>query len=207
MGSGCKSTPKRRSKALEFIEKQKTGTVTLADALRVAYGTTRSETGLSVTGLTGTSWLQSLLEQTSPARMESLPQPPGFTGTLRPYQLRGLHWMAFLDRLGIGGCLADDMGLGKTIQLIALLLHGSVMAAIEGPTLLFADERDWKLVAGNCAVWAAVEGAGASRAGSAGGGTVFDQGADIGRGGDELQLGASGCGGFQARDLAANRAG
>ena len=52
-----------------------------------------------------------------------LARPTQFLGVLRPYQLRGLQWLTFLDNLGIGGCLADDMGLGKTIQLIALLLH------------------------------------------------------------------------------------
>ncbi len=46
--------------------------------------------------------------------------PPGFGAELRPYQQRGLGWMADLCSLGLGGCLADDMGLGKTVQLLAL---------------------------------------------------------------------------------------
>ena len=50
-------------------------------------------------------------------------QTPGsFVGELRPYQQRGLAWLAFLSSLGLGACLADDMGLGKTVQMIALLL-------------------------------------------------------------------------------------
>jgi SNF2 family DNA or RNA helicase len=49
--------------------------------------------------------------------------PAGFIGELRPYQARGVGWLAALGQLGLGGVLADDMGLGKTIQLIALLLH------------------------------------------------------------------------------------
>ena len=50
-------------------------------------------------------------------------QPPtGFNGELRPYQCEGLGWLLFLQKFGIGGCLADDMGLGKTIQVLALLL-------------------------------------------------------------------------------------
>ena len=48
-------------------------------------------------------------------------EPPGFVGTLRPYQRDGLGWFDFLARMGFGGCLADDMGLGKTIQVLALL--------------------------------------------------------------------------------------
>jgi superfamily II DNA or RNA helicase len=47
--------------------------------------------------------------------------PPGFHGTLRPYQSLGLGWLHFLRDFGLGGCLADDMGLGKTIQVLALL--------------------------------------------------------------------------------------
>jgi hypothetical protein len=49
--------------------------------------------------------------------------PENFQGTLRPYQARGLSWMAFLEQFGFGCCLADDMGLGKTVQLLALLTH------------------------------------------------------------------------------------
>jgi hypothetical protein len=109
--------------ATAFLERQKDKSLTLAEALRTAYGAARSETGLPVLGMGGTSWIEQLLEQVPGAKIETHPQPASFHGTLRPYQLRGLHWLAFLDRLGIGACLADDMGLGKTIQLIALLLH------------------------------------------------------------------------------------
>ena len=49
--------------------------------------------------------------------------PPGLVAELRPYQLRGLAWLAGMSELGLGGCLADDMGLGKTVQVIALHLH------------------------------------------------------------------------------------
>jgi len=72
-------------------------------------------------------------------RLDMLEQPKRFQGTLRPYQLAGLSWLAFLDRYGLGACLADDMGLGKTIQLIALLQHEREKAPEGervGPTLL-----------------------------------------------------------------------
>lgn len=52
-----------------------------------------------------------------------LAEPIGLEAELRPYQRRGLAWLAEMTDLGVGGCLADDMGLGKTIQLIALHLH------------------------------------------------------------------------------------
>ena len=49
---------------------------------------------------------------------------PGFEGTLRDYQSRGVDWISFLTDNGFGALLADDMGLGKTIQTIAWILRG-----------------------------------------------------------------------------------
>lgn len=49
--------------------------------------------------------------------------PQTFVGVLRPYQQRGVAWLAHLAQLKFGACLADDMGLGKTIQLLVYLLH------------------------------------------------------------------------------------
>jgi SNF2 family DNA or RNA helicase len=63
-----------------------------------------------------------------------LDPPPGLEATLRPYQLRGVAWLAGMCDAGFGGCLADDMGLGKTIQVIALHLHRRSEKA--GPTLV-----------------------------------------------------------------------
>ena len=77
---------------------------------------------LQVQGVTATGWLGNLLEQAQHASVQPIPQPPGFNGTLREYQARGVGWLAFLGRLGLGACLADDMGLGKTAQLIGSLL-------------------------------------------------------------------------------------
>jgi hypothetical protein len=42
---------------------------------------------------------------------------------LRPYQLDGFGWLAFLWQQRLGGILADDMGLGKTLQSLALICH------------------------------------------------------------------------------------
>jgi hypothetical protein len=65
---------------------------------------------------------------------EQLGPPPGLLATLRPYQQRGVAWLAAMCDIGFGGCLADDMGLGKTIQVIALHLHRREKKA--GPTLV-----------------------------------------------------------------------
>jgi len=55
------------------------------------------------------------------ANIDDMDPPSGFAGELRPYQQHGFSWMSFLQRLGLGGCLADDMGLGKTVQALALV--------------------------------------------------------------------------------------
>ena len=55
------------------------------------------------------------------AGINAIDAAPNFRGILRDYQREGLGWLQFLQRFGLGGCLADDMGLGKTIQVLALL--------------------------------------------------------------------------------------
>jgi len=59
----------------------------------------------------------------------------GFTGELRPYQQRGLDWLAFCRTAGLGCVLADDMGLGKTIQALAALpKKGKAKTLVVSPT-------------------------------------------------------------------------
>lgn len=124
-------------KARNFLRHRGSGHVTLAQALRLSAGLDEEETGLPIVGLTGSSWLEQLLNRLPETRLDRLSQPAEFDGTMRPYQVRGLEWLTFLNRLGLGACLADDMGLGKTIQLIALLLHERRVQPDVGPTLLF----------------------------------------------------------------------
>jgi len=50
------------------------------------------------------------------------PVPGGFLATLRPYQVEGFQFLAYLTVNKFGGILADDMGLGKTMQSIAWVL-------------------------------------------------------------------------------------
>ena len=62
-----------------------------------------------------------------------LPAPAGLDADLRPYQQRGVAWLAEMAELGLGGVLADDMGLGKTVQLLALHLHRHPPGASDSP--------------------------------------------------------------------------
>ena len=48
--------------------------------------------------------------------------PAGVKAQLRPYQLEGFHFLAYLSTNRFGGILADDMGLGKTLQTLSWLL-------------------------------------------------------------------------------------
>ncbi len=92
--------------------------------------------------------LQVVLEQYHQQKApDALASPPGFVGQLRPYQERGLGWLAFLHRFDQGACLADDMGLGKTIQLLAFLQHLKVENELKRPVLLIAPTSvltNWK---------------------------------------------------------------
>jgi hypothetical protein len=92
------------------------------------------EPGLEVLDVDATAvgWMRTLLDGALHATVEAVPTPAGFEGQLRPYQERGVGWLAFLGRLGLGACLADDMGLGKTAQLIAAMIADPA----DGPTLV-----------------------------------------------------------------------
>lgn len=68
-------------------------------------------------------WMRNLLEGLPDERLEEVTESPEFVGELRHYQRRGLGWMQFLAKLGLGGVLADDMGLGKTATTLAHLLE------------------------------------------------------------------------------------
>ncbi len=71
-------------------------------------------------GLDGLKKLEKLL---IPDQIPLTDPPLGLQCNMRQYQSEGLNWLIFLQRAGLGGCLADDMGLGKTIQTLALLQY------------------------------------------------------------------------------------
>ncbi len=58
--------------------------------------------------------------------------PKGILTDLRPYQVDGFKFLAFLSNNGFGGVLADDMGLGKTLQALTWLAWLKLNAAKEG---------------------------------------------------------------------------
>jgi SWI/SNF-related matrix-associated actin-dependent regulator of chromatin subfamily A member 5 len=50
-------------------------------------------------------------------------QPEGVTAVMKPYQLSGLSYLAYLHNNGFSGILGDEMGLGKTLQTLSLFQH------------------------------------------------------------------------------------
>ena len=107
--------------ALKFFEGGRSGTMTAAEVLTAAIGAGAGLDDLALTSVDADGWLGDLLSGEADQRLDPMQTPAGFTGELRPYQQRGLSWLSFLGRLGVGAILADDMGLGKTVQLLSLL--------------------------------------------------------------------------------------
>jgi SNF2 family DNA or RNA helicase len=120
-----------------FASRKDQMALSLEDALRLSTGDTQTIEKLPVVSFEASGALQELITNlTNNKAIEPLPTPASFRGELRPYQQRGVAWLTFLERWGLGACLADDMGLGKTIQFIAFLLHLKEQDALEKPTLL-----------------------------------------------------------------------
>lgn len=125
--------------AQAFFESRKDQTsLSLEDALRISTGDTQMIEKLPVLGFEASGALQELINTLTSGNqsVEPIEVPQSFRGELRPYQVRGASWLAFLERWGLGACLADDMGLGKTIQLIAFMLHLQAQDLLDKPTLL-----------------------------------------------------------------------
>jgi SNF2 family DNA or RNA helicase len=138
-GEWVELRPQDVKAAQAFFESRKDQmTLSLEDALRISTGDTQTIEKLPVVDFEASGTIEELIQTltTGNQSVDPIPTPDGFRGELRPYQLRGASWLAFLERWGLGACLADDMGLGKTIQLIALLLHLQERDTLDQPTLL-----------------------------------------------------------------------
>jgi hypothetical protein len=122
----------RLSAGLKLVGRREQATVGELMSLGLGTGTGTAPDGLPVEGVEADGWLGDLLSGRAEHRLSPVHTPESFSGQLRPYQSRGLSWLDFLQRAGLGGILADDMGLGKTVQLLALLAHD----AEAGPSLL-----------------------------------------------------------------------
>ncbi|MCX5916647.1 MAG: DEAD/DEAH box helicase, partial [Deltaproteobacteria bacterium] len=122
--------------ALALWKKKGQGQATAREIVQMALGGNRISGQIPIDGLRATGWISDLLaELEGKTPFEELSAPAEFQGTLRPYQVRGYSWLAFLRKWGLGACLADDMGLGKTIQALALIQR-DWQAVLKRPVLL-----------------------------------------------------------------------
>ncbi|MBN1236770.1 MAG: DEAD/DEAH box helicase [Methanotrichaceae archaeon] len=133
--------------AIAFFRKNRGQEMTMAEALRLGLDLSRqdlpeADSALPLLGVFAQGRIDQMLKALSNpgASLQTISPPQKLQGTLRPYQLRGVSWLEFLHRLGLGACLADDMGLGKTVELIAFLLRQRENENVEQqeprPTLL-----------------------------------------------------------------------
>jgi len=127
------------------------GGLPLLEGLRLLSGFHPGEAAEAETETARADWssviagrqLQKLLDDMQRPEVSTESDPgPDLRAELRPYQRQGAHWLWFMNKLGLGACLADDMGLGKTIQVLSLLLalrRGRPAAetlGVIGPSLL-----------------------------------------------------------------------
>ncbi|MDJ0679413.1 MAG: SNF2-related protein [Xenococcaceae cyanobacterium MO_167.B52] len=91
--------------------------LSVEDALRLSTGDTKTLVKLPVVKFEAQGVLQELISNlTENKAVEPISDIEGLNGTLRPYQARGVGWLAFLEKWSLGACLADDMGLGKCVS-------------------------------------------------------------------------------------------
>ncbi|MBD2203598.1 helicase [Calothrix sp. FACHB-1219] len=116
-----------------FASRKEKMSLSLEDALRLSTGDTQAIEKLPVVSFEASGALQELIGAlTNNQAIAPLPTPANFKGELRPYQQRGAAWLAFLERWGLGACLADDMGLGKCVAPDTLVnINGTLCTAEE----------------------------------------------------------------------------
>jgi superfamily II DNA or RNA helicase len=96
---------------------------------------------LGVVGRQAQAWqeqVQGLLEASGISGSGRAQPPDTLRARLRPYQLDGFRWLAFLWQHRLGGILADDMGLGKTLETLALICHARQADPASAPFLVVA---------------------------------------------------------------------
>jgi non-specific serine/threonine protein kinase len=135
-GQWVEVRPEDVKAAIRFIQENPGGVMRVGDAIKLAFGADSRATGVPIVGMEATGWVGAFFGEGMTSEQLPIVEPPStFHGSLRPYQLRGVSWMSFLERFGFGPCLADDMGLGKTVQLLALLAYERKIPEPAGVTL------------------------------------------------------------------------
>lgn len=134
--------------AYEAAQKRQ-GSLSIIDALRFELyrGGDVTDQDWETVEISHGQWLHDLLHTLrEPGARPSVEFGGELSATLRPYQTRGVQWLADMRRWGLGACLADDMGLGKTLQVLALLTalrqQGRIRAVLVVPASLLGNWID-----------------------------------------------------------------
>ena len=123
--------------AQAVFTKSEQETLSVEDALRISTGEPKKIANLPIVNFTTSGVLRELIENlTNNQTIELIETPSSFQGELRSYQIRGVSWLAFLEKWGLGACLADSMGMGKTPQLIAFILSLKEENLLTKPSLI-----------------------------------------------------------------------
>ncbi len=132
-GQWVELRPEEIEAAIAFFKKKHgNGNMALGEALRIGLGQEASEVGLPVMDIEGEGWIKDLLAKlTEGVKLSTIETPPTFHGKLRPYQVKGVSWLAFLKQFGFGACLADDMGLGKCLSACSLIAVNGILQKAE----------------------------------------------------------------------------
>src|SRR5712691_11533737 len=141
-GQWVELRPEEIEAAIAFFQKkQGNGDMALGEALRLGLGQEQSEVGLQVIDIEGEGWIKELMDKLSDSvKISTIEPPPTFHGKLRPYQLKGVSWLAFLKQFGFGACLADSMGLGKCVGADSLLVVNGTLQKAEDIWSRFAGQ-------------------------------------------------------------------
>lgn len=121
-GQWVEIRPDELQAVLELAGKRAASKATVRELLQMAVGAVNAPGDVPITSVEGEGSFRDLLDRLEGrVVLEDLDPPQGLQATLRPYQVRGYSWIAFLRQWGLGACLADDMGLGKTLQTLTVL--------------------------------------------------------------------------------------
>ncbi len=122
--------------ALRFMQKRG-GQMPVGEAIRISLTGELDGAHIAVDDTVADGWIGDLLGRLRGGEaFDTLAQPEALNGELRPYQGRGMSWLNFMTRHGLGVCLADQMGLGKSVELLACLLHQKSVDLLTRPVLL-----------------------------------------------------------------------
>ena len=106
--------PEQLRRGLEFLRRAPAEARTAAEVLALAASHPDDlDTPLPVTGVQADGWLGDLLAGTAARSLTPVDPPAAFAATLRPYQERGLSWLAFLSSLGLGSLPGRRHGAGQ----------------------------------------------------------------------------------------------